>query len=192
MKTFLPRACGALTLLLSAAVSAQHNYSYIEGGFLNLDYDRGDDSGLRLAASFDFAAPFALIGELADTGDFSHFTGGLLFHTPLENEIDFTAGVTLDHVDVGRNDDLGAGLRAGVRWLALTENQNPGRLEVGGELRHIFVFSDSLTSVRAQALFRVADDLDAQGALQFGDDDRIELGLRYYFSGSASGGDRAL
>ncbi len=185
MKTLFHRALGALLLLLPATVLAEHDYNYVEGGFVNVDYARSDDSGLRLAGSAELAAPFAVIGEYADTGDFSHLTGGLLFHSPLDEVLDFTGAVTLDRVDIGRSDDLGVGLRGGLRWLALTRAQNPGRLEVGAELRHIFVFSDSLTSLRGSALFRIADAVDAQGALQLGDDDRIELGLRYYFASRA-------
>lgn len=190
MKKTFGRAAGALLLLLPAAAFAQqHDYTYVEGGFVNIDFENGeDDSGLRLAGSFDLGAPLSVIGEYADTGDFSQLTGGLAFRTPLQNLLDFTAAVTLDRVDVPRDDDLAVGLRGGVRWLALTHAQNPGRLEVGGELRHIFsVFDDSVTSVRASALYRIAEQFDVQGAFQVGDDDRIELGLRYSLGNQAYG-----
>lgn len=185
MKMRLHRALGALFLLVPALTCAQHDYSYIEGGFVNIDYDRGDDSGLRLGGSLDLGAPLALIGEYTDTGDFRQLSAGLLFYSPLDEGLDLTGGATLEHWDVGGrrgDDDLGIGLRGGLRWLALTEAHNPGRLEIGGELRHVFIFDDSATSVRGSALYRIVDDLDLQGAIQVGDDDRFELGVRYHFT----------
>lgn len=179
------RALGALCLLLPA-VAAAHDYSYVEGGFVNHDRGRrtpGDDNGFRLAGSLDIGvAPLALIGEYVDTGDFSQLTAGLIFHTPLSKVLDLNAGASLERVDTGRDDDFGLGLRGGVRWLVLPSPRTFERLEATAELRQLFVFSDTSTSLRAGALYRIADNLDAQGAVQAGDDDRVEVGVRYYFS----------
>lgn len=187
-KTGGRRVLGALFLLLPAAAAA-HNYSYVEGGFVNQDQGRrspGDESGFRIAGSLDLAPPLALIGEFVDTGDFFQLGGGLLFHTPLSKVLDLNAGATLEHMDTGRNDDLGVGVRGGVRWLALPSPRNFERLEATAEVRHLFIFSDSVTSLRAGALYRIAHNLDAQGAVQAGDDDRVEVGLRYNFNGGRS------
>lgn len=181
------RAVGALLVLLFSAAASAHDYSFVEGGFVNQDQgrrSRGDADGFRIAGSLDLGRPLALIGEYVDTGEFGHLSGGLLFHTPLSNVLDLNAGATLEHMDTGRDDDLGVGLRGGVRWLVLPGPRIFERLEAAAELRHLFIFSDSLTSLRASALFRIADNLDAQGAVQAGDDDRIEAGLRYTFSGN--------
>lgn len=189
MKTTFQRALVALSLMLPAVVLA-HDYDFVEGGYVNVDFDRGDDdAGLRLAGSLDLGEPLAVIGEYVDTGDFAHLTAGALFNTALDDALDLIGGFTLDHIDLPRDDDLGMGLRGGLRWLALHSGQNPGRLETGVELRHIFIFDDSVTSIRGNALFRIAEPLDVQVALQFGDDDRMELGLRYYFA--ARQGDRS-
>lgn len=185
MMRHLLRALSVIVLLLPAIASA-FEYSHVEGGFVSHDRGprtAGDDSGFRLAGSLDLMrAPLALIGEYLDTGDFSQLSAGLIFHTPLNRVMDLNAGVTLEHVDTGRDDDLGMGLRGGVRWLILPGPRNFERLEAGAELRQLFVFSDSSTSLRASALYRIADQLDAQAAVQAGDDDRVEVGLRYNFN----------
>jgi hypothetical protein len=190
MKNFSCWSALAASLLLLPAAASGHDYSYVEGGFINQDQgrrSRGDADGFRMAGSLDLGGPpLALIGEFVDTGDFSHLSGGLLFHRPVSDVIDLNAGATFEYMDTGRDDDLGAGLRGGVRWLVLPGPRNFERLEATAELRHLFIFSDSLTSLRASALYRIADNLDAQGAIQAGDDDRIEAGLRYTFGAGRS------
>jgi hypothetical protein len=169
--------------LLFPTLAAAHNYTYVEGGFIDRDTGLDRDAGFRIAGSANVASPIALFGEYADTGDFSQLSAGALFHTPLNSVLDLVAGGSIEHADTGSRDDTGFGIRGGVRWQLIA-----ARLELNPEIRHVDVLDDSGTSVRLAALYRVARRLDVQGAVQGGDDDRFELGLRYNFGPRLTGG----
>lgn len=170
--------CFALTagaaLALPFAAHA-HNYTYIEGGYVSLDNDAADDSGFRIAGSGAITAPIALIGEYVDTGDFEQLSFGAIYHAPIDRSLDWFAGATIEMVDVPGDDDTGFGLRGGLRWSFAKS------FELIPEIRHVDVFDEGFTSLRLAGLFRVAPRLDIQAALQGGDDDRFEAGLRYNF-----------
>ncbi|MEQ1439817.1 hypothetical protein AAG565_10655 [Fontimonas sp. SYSU GA230001] len=169
----------ALLFALPAAAMAD-DYTYLEGGFLDRDNGRrADDSGLRIAGSGSITRDIALIGEYADTGNFEQFSAGAIFHAPIERGLDWFAGATLEFADAGRDDDTGFGLRGGLRWRFARA------FELSPEIRHVRLFDSGDTSLRVAGLFRVAPQLDLQAALQAGDDDRIEAGLRYTFGPSA-------
>mgnify|MGYP000406567446 CR=1 FL=1 len=170
MKIFKALLAAALLPLTAAA----HDYSTIEGGYVSVDRGRDDDAGFRFGFSAPLAPTFNLFGEYVDTGDFEQLSFGGQVHTPMANRLDFTAGVSVEHVDLGRVDDTGLGLRAGLRWLS------PSRqFEVNPELRFVDVFDDESTSLRVAALATLNPAWALQGAVQGGDDDRFELGLRY-------------
>lgn len=165
---------GATGLLLSAAASA-HQYTWVDGGVLDRDGD--DDMGIRMAGSAAVSQPVALFGEVVDTGPYSQLSAGAMFHTPLDSAVDFTMGGSLEAVDTGRRDDTGLGARIGLRWAVPATRG----FELNPELRHVMVFDSSITSVRANALLALTQAFHLQGALQAGDDDRIEIGMRYSF-----------
>lgn len=170
-----PRLRSLLTAgLLLPAVAMAHNYTFIEGGYLDRDDGFRDDSGLRIAGSGDIAPTFNLFGEYADTGDVEQLSFGGQFHTPLNPVADFFAGASLENVDVGPTDDTGFGLRSGLRVWVLDQ-----RAELIPEVRYVDVFDDGLTAFRLGGLLRLTGALDAQAAIQGGDDDRFEAGLRY-------------
>jgi len=171
-------AAAALLLPLSAVA---HNYTFVEGGYLNRDYGNNDDSGFRIAGSGSIADNFALIGEYSDVGDLDQITAGALFHTPLSNVIDLNLGATFENIDAGPVDDSGYGLRAGLRWQVMP------RLEMNPEVRYTDVFDSTDTSVRLTGLFAFTPALDFQAALQGGDDDRVEVGMRYNFGPRVTG-----
>jgi len=167
----------AAALIALPTHAAAHSYTYLEGGYLNRDFGADDESGFRIAGSGDIARNIALIGEYADTGDVDQISAGGLFHTPINNQLDFTAGATFEHVDVGSADDSGFGLRSGVRWQT-----TDGRFELAPEVRYLDVFDDTDTALRLGALYGLTPALDVIGAVQgAGDDDRYEVGLRYNF-----------
>ncbi|AXQ27692.1 hypothetical protein D0B54_02980 [Solimonas sp. K1W22B-7] len=175
-RTRLILAAGALAAL--PGLAAAHSYTYVEGGFLNRDFGADDESGFRIAGSGDIHQNIALIGEYADTGDLEQISAGGLFHTPLNNTLDFTAGATYEHIEVGSFDDNGFGLRTGLRW----QNAD-GRLELSPEIRYLDIADDDDTSLRVSGLYGLTPKVDLVAAVQAaGDDDRVEAGLRYNFA----------
>lgn len=174
------KALAAAALLLPLGVLA-HNYTYLEGGYLNRDYGPEDDGGFRIAGSGSIHDNFALIGEYTDVGDLDTITAGLLFHTPLTNVIDLNLGATFEHVDAGPWDDSGYGLRGGVRWQLMD------RIELNPEVRYVDIGDGNDTSLRLAGLFAITPEIDLQAALQGGDDDRVEVGVRYNFGPRLTG-----
>jgi opacity protein-like surface antigen len=170
----LVKSVAAAALSLPMAAMA-HNYTYLEGGFLDRDYGNEDDSGFRIAGSGSITDNVALFGEYSDVGRLEQITAGALYHMPLNKVIDLNLGASFEHVEAGPVDDSGFGLRAGLRW------QLTPYIEMNPEIRYVDVFNDSATSLRLAGLFAVTKELDIQAALQGGDDDRIEVGVRYNF-----------
>lgn len=177
MKTFKNRSLIPLGLavLMSSPLAMAHSYSYVEGGYVSRDSRGVDDDGLRLGISGAVAPQVALIGEYAGTGDYSQLSAGAIFHTPIDRSLDAFGGATLEQADNGHDDDTGFGLRAGLRWSFAQH------FELSPEIRHTSLFDHSDTSLRLAGLFNFAPKLHAQAALQSGDDDRFEAGLRYDF-----------
>lgn len=166
----------AATLIALPGAATAFDYTWLEGGYLSRDNGRVDESGLRIAGSAAVAPAVALIGEYADTDDFEQFSAGAIYHAPIRPDLDWFAGGTLEFADAGRNDDTGYGLRGGLRWHFAKA------FEMSPEIRHVELFDSGDTSLRLAGLFRVTPALDVQAALQGGDDDRFEAGVRYNFS----------
>lgn len=160
-----------------ALPAAAADYRYLDGGVVDRE---GSDTGLRMAGSGDVTPPLAVFGEVVDAGQYEQLSAGLMFHTPFGRGVDFNAGASLEAVDTGSQDDTGLGARAGIRWLV----PEARGLELSPEIRHVMVFNDVITSLRASALFPVTQQFQMLGALQSGDDDRVELGMRYNFGAS--------
>lgn len=175
MNSIFHTMCAAALLTIPAAAMAQKSYTYVEGGYLSRDSDYVDDTGFRIAGSGAIAESIALIGEYADTDDFEQFSAGAMVFAPINRDLDWTAGATLEFADAGRDDDTGFGLRGGLRWhFAQAFELNP-------EIRYLDVFDEDGVSLRLAGLFNFTPNFAVQAALQGGDDDRFEAGLRYSF-----------
>jgi hypothetical protein len=161
--------------LMLPGIATALDYRYVDGGIV--DRDASTRLGVRLAGSAALTPPLAVFGEVVDDDEYTQATAGLMFRAPIGTNLDFNAGGSVEMVDNGAADDTGLGARMGLRWLV---PQSRG-LELSPEVRHVMVFDQSITSLRANALFPVGRNLLMQGALQGGDDDRVELGLRYSF-----------
>jgi len=164
------------TLCLLPAAASAADYNYVEGGFL-FRHDYGSESGGgRVAGSFDLPAlPLAIIAEYDGTDNLNQFDVGAIFHVPVAPMLDVFGGGTLEHVDNYGSADTGIGLRGGVRWQAARG------FELSPEFRYVHVYHTDQASARLNALVSIAPRLDLQGAMQVGDDQRYELGLRYNF-----------
>lgn len=167
-------AATALTLLPMAA--SAFSYNYIEGGYLHRDNDFSDEGGFRLGGSFDIAPQIGVFGEYANVNSYDQITAGMQFHTAINEVLDFTAGASAEHFTGSGDSNTGFGLRSGVRWSVV-----PGQWEVNPEVRYVRVDGVDLTSARVGGLYHINKKFAINAALQGGDDDRIEAGLRYNF-----------
>jgi opacity protein-like surface antigen len=167
--------CGTAALILLPLHASAFDYTYIEGGYLNRDFEHDSDSGYRLGGAFNLFGPAALIGEYTSVGDLDTYSVGGLVHVPVLPMADLFGTLTLEHADNGHDSDTGYGLSGGLRWQVLP------RVELAPELRYVHVYDDDNLSVRLNGLVHIVQGLNLQAAVQGGDDDRVEVGLRYSF-----------
>lgn len=174
----LSSTCAAAVLAFSAApgiAGAAASYNYVEGGFLFRDSYGNDDAGGRVAALFSITQPLALYGEFSSNDDLDQFSVGAIFHQPINSELDWFAGGGLEYVDVGPFDDFGYGLRGGLRWTPLKA------FEVTPEIRYFDAVGDGQVSFRVGGTYAFSPPFALTGAVQGGDDDRVEIGVRWNF-----------
>jgi hypothetical protein len=167
-------AVAALSIVPMTA--SAFDYNYVEGGYLHRDNSFSDDGGFRIGGSFGVLPQIAAFAEYGNTNSFDQFTAGALFHTPINEVLDFNAGASLENYNGHGHNDTGFGLRGGVRW-----NIIPGQWELNPELRYVHVSGDNATSARLGALYHINQNFSLNAALQGGDDDRVEAGVRYSF-----------
>jgi len=166
----------AAAVAAAPAAASAFDYSYAEGGYIYRDAYDQSGSGVRLAGSLAVLDNLAAFGELSTNDHLDQFGVGALFHSPLQRNLDFFGGASIEHADNGHDSDTGIGLRAGLRWVALP------KLELAPEVRYVSAL-DGATSLRLNAVYDIAPHVMVQGAVQVGDDQRFELGLRYDFGG---------
>lgn len=163
-------------LLLASGTAFAGDYDYIEGGFIDVDRGNDSDAGVRLAGSVDVDPAFALFGEFSDTGPVEVLSAGGLYHQPIRRQLDLVLGASMEAVEAGNRDDVGLGLRGGLRWWLPN-----APIEINPELRVVNVFDRTDSSLRVGGLLEFAPRFLIQSAVQAGDEDRLEIGLRYRF-----------
>ena len=170
------QAAALAVMTLLPAVASAADYTYIEGGFIDRhDYGQSGAGG-RVAGSVDLPLlPLAIIAEYDGTDGLHQVDAGAIFHVPIVPTVNLFGGATIEHGDRSGDTSTGVGARAGVRWRTLPN------LELSPELRYVHLYGDNQTSIRLNALYTIAPHLDLQGAIQGGDEQRYEVGLRYNF-----------
>lgn len=119
-------------------------------------------------------------GNIIDSDVDGHrFYGGIGFHTPLQQNLDFVASGDLiwDEVDYdfGEDDDLGFELRGGVRFAPAA------KIELSGGLSYLDVYDDDL-AVYGEGLYKVAPAVDLGARVKVGGDiDTFGVFGRYNF-----------
>lgn len=174
---------GIAAMFLAPSFAFAHNYNYLEGGYLNRDQP-GDDDGFRIAGSFDVLSPVAVFAEYNDVDHIDQLSIGGLWHMPLNNQLDLNLGGSYERFDYQHGDDSGYGLRADLRWMMPNT-----RLELDPGIRYIDLggHNGDATSARLGAQYQLTAALDLQAAVQAGDDDRLEAGVRYNFGPRMTG-----
>lgn len=143
-KTMMKAGLLALALGTSAAAHAEFNYSYLEGGFGEID--EGDVLFAR--GGFDVTKNVSLVGGLYvgdyDPGfDVTAFEVGGQFHQPIKGNLSFHAGLQLLHVEVDgewrhpvfgtykiKADDTGFIANAGLRFQVQPKLQLEGDVKL--------------------------------------------------------------
>ncbi len=168
-------AAFALALPFAAAAADAPDYTYIQGGYLNVDFDdfNLDGDGFAVGGSYALHKNVHLLAdyqsvELDGDADFSAFSIGGGINYPLRTGFDLVGRLRFidAEIDGPGGDDTGFQLEAGARLMI-----NP-RLELNGALRHTDVTEalDGTTSVVLGGSFEVIDNLTLGGDLELSDD----------------------
>jgi hypothetical protein len=167
--------CVAAAALPGLAAAAANDYSYVEGGLIHRDDYGHSNLGGRVAGSFDLSVPVAPFAEYTNNDHLEQISVGGVFHAPIRRDLNWFAGASLEHVSFRHGHDTGFGIRGGFRWQAARN------LELSPEIRYVDAAHDGQVSARLSLAYAVASRLDVIGAVQGGDDDRFEAGVRYRF-----------
>lgn len=165
----------ALVAALPLLPAQASDFNYLEGGFVNRDNYGRSGGGGRTAGSVDLQVPIAPFAEFSSADDLDQLSVGAVFHAPVNRNVSWFAGGSLEHADNGFGSDTGFGLRGGLQWQATR------RLELTPEVRYVDLYNDGQVAARLTAAYEVAPRLALVGAVQGGDDDRFEAGVRYRF-----------
>lgn len=168
--------------------SSQFNYSYVEIGYDESDFDVGggdiDGDGLTLSGSYEINDDwhvFASYGtaDLDFNVDIDTLAVGAGYVFPLRDDVDVYGRVLYINQDIdtpgGDADEDGLGLQARIRaWVA-------DDLEVEGGIQYIDV-GDNDTSLQAGARYHFTDQFSAGVGITFGGDtDGIGINARFSF-----------
>lgn len=177
-KSSLRRLPAVAALVLLPVLASAGDFNHVEGGFIQRDNYGRNDAGFRVGGMFDVVPSVAVYGEYTDNDETNQLSAGGLFHAPINGELDWFAGGGLEYLDVGPFDDLGFGLRAGLRYTPTSI------IELTPEVRYYDAGGgDGQTSVRLSGAYTIAPQFALVAAVQGGDDNRLEAGLRYRFGG---------
>lgn len=173
----------ALALTASAAQATPFSYDYVEGGFGEID----DADALFLGGSTSLDKNLVMLGsayvlDLPGGGDGFYLEGGLGYHVPLSKQTDLFLNAQLLYADIdtrfGDDDDLGAIVRAGVRFQPMDKVELEGSLAASS---NDLLVDDGL-GINVSGRYFFTPQLS--GALGLHSDtelDGVSVGMRYTF-----------
>lgn len=180
----VPVAGLALPALSQAA--AEPRYTYVEGGWLHVDFDdiNEDGDGWGIGGSYAFHKNFHAFLDYQDidldgSSDASIAGFGVGVDLPLRPGLDFVGRLRWidQEIDVGanNNNDNGYGVEAGFRVMI-----NP-QLELNGAVRYVDV-NENDTTLDFGAMYELAHNFALGGDIEFSNDvTAFFLKARVYF-----------
>ena len=169
-----------------AAQSQPFNYSYVEIGYDESDFDVGpfdiDGDGLTLSGSFELTDDWHLYAsygtfDLDNNIDIDTLSLGAGYRHALKDNVDLYGRVLYitSEADPGSADEDGLGLQLRIRAMVADD------LEVEGGIQHTDV-GDSDTSLQAGVRYHFTNQFSAGLGLTFaGDTDGLGINARFSF-----------
>jgi hypothetical protein len=167
--------------------SAQFNYTYVQIGYDELDFDVGpfdvDGDGLTLSGSYEINDDWHVYASFGNfdldpgNADIDTWTLGAGYVFPLKEDIDIYGRVLYidQSADTSSLDEDGLGLQARIRARVTDE------LELEGGIQYTDVV-DTDTSLQAAARYNFSENFSAGITLTFaGDTDGLGINARYSF-----------
>ena len=181
---------GLIVLLaaLAGTAHAEFNYDWVGVSYGSVDFDdlNVDGNGFGVDLTLGIAENFHVFGaaETADLDfnvDFTRFSAGLGFNTPMTETVDVLAQLSYENLEVdtalGDADDDGFGLGVGIRVAA------SDLVEINGAISYVdFDDSGDDTVFDVGALFNITDSISVGINGTFDDDVNVyRLAGRFYF-----------
>lgn len=143
MKGFAVISCAAALAALAPAAHAatdQLGYTYLDAGYVSLDYDNADGDGWGMAASLAMTDRLHVYGayengEIEPDGffggnlDYTSYAAGLGLNLPVAPLVDVVGRVGYVYAEVEDFDDSGVGLFAGLRGRVATQFELEGGVD---------------------------------------------------------------
>lgn len=183
----------ALLALSASATAQEFDYNFLSLGYQRATLDNGafdvDGDGIGLNGSLEINESFFVFGgygmtEYEEAGievDADTLRIGLGWHTALSNEVDFTAGLSYEYIDLSALgvsvDDNGIGLGVGLRYAA------SDTIEINGGVDYVD-YSDGGddTTFGLGLLYGISDNVDLGVNGRWGDDaSAYGISGRFYF-----------
>ena len=176
LTAMLPLGASALSL---SPLPNTFDYDYLDAGFVN--YDTGGN-GIYLRGAIDVYPNFNLFSGFSAADDYIEFHAGIGYHQAVpalkNTDMLFTFGIERGEFDVGGGTlddaDTGAFLSAGLRASATPA------LELYTDINYHSFYSGDFT-VDLGLRLQMNDKLDLTLGGVFGDNDTLEIGVRYYY-----------
>lgn len=181
-------AATALTWSAFAQAAAEPRYTYVEGGYVNVDYDDldVDGDGFFIGGSYALHKNVHLLADYQDydfdgNADGNALSLGFGANFPLRQGLDFIGRLRYveTEIEVGNqsNDEDGYGLEAGLRAMI-----NP-QLELDGSIKYVDIDDEDDTSFVIGGLYELTSNFALGGDIELSDDyTAFFLKARYYFN----------
>ena len=181
-------AATALAWSAFAQAAAEPRYTYVEGGYTNVDYDDidVDGDGFALGGSYALHRNVHLLADYQDVdldgnADANALALGVGANFPLRQGLDLVTRLRWinQEIEVGNqsNDEDGYGFEAGLRAMI-----NP-QLELDGSIRYVDIDDEDDTSIVIGGLYELTSNFALGGDIELSDDyTAIFLKARYYVS----------
>lgn len=174
---------GAVALTAGAANAAPFSYDYVEGGF----GETGNGDSLFIGGSNSLDRNLYVLGNVYAIdpdrgGNGAYLEGGLGYHVPMSAQADFFVNGQLLYANFdvprGDDDDLGAIVRAGLRFMPVNQLELEGSVAMSS---NNFLVNDGL-GLSVSARYHVDPRLSA--AIGYSADTELDgafVNVRYGF-----------
>ncbi|KZN13645.1 hypothetical protein [Marinomonas sp. TW1] len=149
MKKILLSSLATAAVTLSTGTYAESLFTYLDYGFGKVDVSSSDDGYTSLSGAFETSAGPYVAFESTEYGSLDVMAVGAGMYSGVGSQSNIFGQLQYVQVDIGRNDETGFRITAGVRTTI------SDRVELEGKFKYDDVFSDTDSSFAVAARYYV-------------------------------------